>query len=208
MIASSPASNWLSRTIPLKPSCAVGGPQKSNETTDELIRPCRSALVTGYSARLVRSVTTPLNGYCIRLLPVSAVQITRMAPRQRSLTPDGSRISPVGQARIERLRGAGEDPFLILRPHRGECFARHTEELGERPRRGGVVRAPGEAGRAELVGELLEEGLRRRLALANLIEDTRRDLEINVFVRRQREQRLGGRVRRPVGDIGPRQMIA
>src|SRR5262245_19642172 len=69
MIASSPASNWLSRTMPLKPSWAVGGPQKSNETTEELILPCRSALVTGYSARLVRSFTTPLNGYCIRLLP-------------------------------------------------------------------------------------------------------------------------------------------
>src|SRR5215467_10680728 len=91
MIASSPASNLLSRTIPLKPSWAVGGPQKSNETTDELIRPCRSALVTGYSARLVRSFTTPLNGYCIGLLLVSTVQArrTRLAPTRLN---DGSHL--------------------------------------------------------------------------------------------------------------------
>src|SRR5262249_45632127 len=146
MIASSPASNLLSRTIPLKPSWAVGGPQKSNATTEELIRPCRSALVTGYSARLVRSFTTPLNGYCMRLLPcLNGSNQPRGVARWRALN-DSSRISPVGQAWIERLRGAGEDPLPILRPHRGECLARHAQELGERPRRRGVVGAPGEAG--------------------------------------------------------------
>src|SRR5262245_13085161 len=93
MIASSPASKLLSRTMPLKPSCAVGGPQKSNETTDELIRPCRSALVTGYSARLVRSLTTPLNGYCIRLLPChNCSNQPRGGARQRALNYGGPRL--------------------------------------------------------------------------------------------------------------------
>src|SRR5262245_38336502 len=93
MIASSPASNLLSRTIPLKPSWAVGGPQKSNATTEELILPCRSALVTGYSARLVRSFTTPLNGYCIRLLPcLNGSNQPHGVVRQRALNDGGLRL--------------------------------------------------------------------------------------------------------------------
>src|SRR5215510_6859743 len=153
MIPTSPASNLLSRTIPLKPSCAVGGPQKSNETTEELIRPCRSALVTGYSARLVRSFTTPLNGYCMRVLPLSQrlsrshlspacpqrwlarrlIRLLRAASLIALRQPRGSDSSLVDEAWIERLRGASEDPFLILRAHRGERLARHAEELGKRP---------------------------------------------------------------------------
>src|SRR5262245_38336503 len=53
--------------------------------------------------------------------------------------------SLVDQAWIERLRSAGEDPFLILRAHRGERLARHAQELGERASRGRIVGAPGKA---------------------------------------------------------------
>src|SRR5438093_2261158 len=100
MIASSPASNLLSRTMPLKPSWAVGGPQKSNETTEELILPCRRALVTGYSARLVRSFTMPLNGYCMRLLPcLNGSNQPHGIARQRALN-DGSRAFSFGYCEL------------------------------------------------------------------------------------------------------------
>ena len=59
-MASSPASKTFSRTIALKPLCAGVGPQKSSWNSAEVTRPSRSARVTGYSDRLMRSVGTPL----------------------------------------------------------------------------------------------------------------------------------------------------
>jgi hypothetical protein len=59
-MASSPASKAFSRTIALKPLCAGVGPQKSSLTMSDVTRPSRSALVTAYSARLMRSSGTPL----------------------------------------------------------------------------------------------------------------------------------------------------
>ena len=46
-MASSPASNWPSRTIGLKPWFATFGPQKSNVTRSDLISPAFNARVTG-----------------------------------------------------------------------------------------------------------------------------------------------------------------
>src|SRR3977135_1133485 len=90
MIASSPASNLLSRTIPLNPSWAGGGPQKSSVTTDELVLPCRRAIVTGYSARLVLSVTGPLDAIAITHLTCRPGPDRLSARCGRRSTPDRS----------------------------------------------------------------------------------------------------------------------
>ena len=62
-MASSPASKAPSRTMALKPLLAVGGPQKSKRTIGDETRPDFSAAESALSARLVFSVTGPLEGY-------------------------------------------------------------------------------------------------------------------------------------------------
>src|SRR5437660_8335407 len=89
-MASSPASNAPSRTIGLKPSCAVLGPQKSSLTMGELTLPAFSAAASGLSARLVVSVTGPVFGYGA-----------------------GMATSLVLESRIENLGSLGENPVLI-----------------------------------------------------------------------------------------------
>src|SRR5437762_789197 len=68
-IASSPASNALSRSIALKASCASLGPQQSSFTTLDVTRPSFIAIVSALSARFVFKDATAADDMGLALQP-------------------------------------------------------------------------------------------------------------------------------------------
>src|SRR5258705_3738016 len=86
---------------------------------------------------------------------------------------------------IEVLRGAAENPFLVRGRGHFEAVASELKQLGQRAFMGGGIRAPGDALRSEFGDQITQEAVRGCQALAHGDEIVRRNLEENIFVRRQ-----------------------
>src|SRR5258705_8387944 len=97
------------------------------------------------------------------------------------------RFPPSCEGRIQVLCRAEENPVALRFRERCERLPRLGEEAGEGTFRGGIVRAPRDARRAELFHDAAEKALRGRLALARFPHVVRGELQEQIFLARKAE---------------------